>query len=274
MKRIASAGAALLLALVAHAQHEGGPSFDVVGIKLGMTVKDAMLALKANNPRLMLTPFTNRLEGFPDALLFAVGGLEPVTPGPNSTAARSGEKIQILFTMPPSTEVVWGVQRVYDFATKEKPSLENTLEALRKKYGPETVPPSPDPRDATKNMAWVYDAQGKPLGARGAQLNMACAGLASAHFSGGDTSTLNEIQTGRSEPADCQSIIIVTASVLSSRIDPNSPQFEVNSLIVQIADGPRHRAATDATRAVALRATKAREIKEADEVKKRGAPKL
>src|SRR5712691_1414891 len=51
-----------------------GISLDIVGIKLGMSVKDAMLALKADNPRLTLTPSTLTLEGFAEQLMPSVRG--------------------------------------------------------------------------------------------------------------------------------------------------------------------------------------------------------
>jgi len=257
-----------------YGQGAGAPSLDVVGIRIGMTVKEAAVALKAANPRLMLSPTTRPLEGFQQPLLFSIIGDEPATTGPNYTMLRGSENIQLLFTTPPSPEVVWGVKRVYNFATKEQPELETTLDALRKKYGPESVPASPDPRDQSKYMAWVYDAQGKPMGPSGAPLNKVCATYATAHFGGTDDPTMNEIQTGNPGPAQCQSIIIVNANILANRIDQSNPQSVVRGLIVQITDGSRHRASTDATRAVALAASKARESKEADEVKKRGAPKL
>jgi len=250
------------------------PSLDVVGIRIGMTVKEAATALRADNPRLMLTPSTRGLEGFAQPLLMSIAGQEGPVSGPNNTVERGGENIELLFTTPPNPEVVWGIKRTYFFATKERPDLQITLDAMRKKYGPETIAPSPDPRDQTKFMAWVYDAQGKPMGPNGAQLNTMCAGLVTSRFGNGGITTEQEILTGQAGPAPCQSISIVNASIQSARLDPANPQFVVFSLIVQITDARRHRAATDATRAVALAATKARESKEAEEVKRRGAPKL
>lgn len=222
----------------------------------------------------MLTPTTRTLEGFSQPLLFSIVGQEAITSGPNSTIARAGEDVELLFTTPPSAEVVWGVKRTYNFATKEMPDLQITVNALRMKYGPETVPASPDARDMTKNMVWVYDARGKPMGPGGAPLNMLCGGLFMAHFGNGDTPTLNEIQSGQPGPAQCQSIIIVNANVQGSRLDQANPQLVVRNLIVHMTDGSRHRASTDATRAVALAASKARENKENEEIKKRPPPKL
>ncbi len=61
--------------------------------------------------------------------------------------------------MLPKQEAVWGVTRTYNFATAEWPSLQNALDALHKKYGPESVPADPDPRNNTKGIAWVYDGR-------------------------------------------------------------------------------------------------------------------
>ena len=263
-----------LLAIGLHAQSGTAPSLDIVGIKLGMTTREAAAALRADNPRLMLRPTTTTLEGFAQPLLFSIVGQEAITSGSDSTITRAGEDVELLFTTPPSPEVVWGVKRIYTFATREMPDLQITLDALRKKYGPETVPASPDARDMTKNMVWVYDAQGKPMGPSGAPLNLLCAPRFMAHFGNGDVTTLNEIQNGQLGPAQCQSIILINANVQGSRLDQSNPQLVVRSLIVNINDGSRHRASTEATRAVAIAASKARENKQNEEIKGRAAPKL
>ena len=166
------------------------------------------------------------------------------------------------------------MKRIYSFATHEMPELQITLDALRKKYGPETVPASPDARDMTKNMVWVYDAQGKPMGPSGAPLNLQCGPLFMSHFGNGDAPTMNEIQSGRPGPPQCQSIIMVNANVQGNRLDQSNPRLVVRSLIVNITDGSRHRASTDATRGVALAASKARQNKDNEEISKRAPPKL
>jgi hypothetical protein len=263
-----------LLAIGLNAQSGTAPTLDIVGIKLGMTTREAAAALRADNPRLMLRPTTRTLEGFAQPLLFSIVGQETTTSGPDSTITRAGEDVELLFTTPPGPEVVWGVKRIYTFATKEMPDLQITLDALRKKYGQETVPASPDGRDMTKNMVWVYDAEGKPMGPGGAPLNVLCAPRFMAHFGNGDVQTMNEIQSGQLGPAQCQSIILINANVQGSRLDQSNPQLVVRSLIVNISDGSRHRASTEATRATALAASKARENKDTEEIKSRAAPKL
>jgi hypothetical protein len=240
-----------------------------VGIKFGMTVKDAMLALKADNPRLNLAPETLQLKGFADQLMSSVTCNEMITSGPNSSIARAGEKVTIGFTLPPSQELVWAIKRDYDFATAERPPLQVTLDALLKKYGPETQRINPGPN--TNHLTWVYDTTGKPLGARGAQLNTTCTDRILSSFQNG---TQDDIQgTGRRWPPECSSVIIARASV-SAQQEPGSSQYVVSHLTVTLADGARYWPTIEATRAVALNAAKAHEKKQTDEVNKRAAPKL
>ena len=246
-------------------ENPAGVNLDIVGIKPGMTVKEAMIALRADNPRLMLTPNTHQYEGFADPLLLYVSGLEQPGDG------RGSESIDIFFTMPPSQEVVWGVKRTYSFAINETPSMQNTLEALHKKYGPETVPADPDPRSGTKGIVWIYDAQGRPMGPRGAQLYKTC-GSFESHFSG--TGVVNDMFSGfQPGPAECKSYIVIGAGVVGGR-DPAGSQMVVSSLIVSVADVGRYRTAIESTRTASLSATESREKKQSDDVNKRGAPKF
>jgi hypothetical protein len=258
----------------ARAQSAGGISLDVVGIRLGMTVKDAMLALKADNPRMTLSPFTREYEGLTGPLLFSVFGEEAPTPGgPYNLPLRAGENVEILFTVPPNQEVVWAVRRVYFFPGAQRPSLQNTLEALHRKYGPETLPADPDPRSYTKGIVWVYDGQGKPMGPAGQQIYKTC-GTFGDHFGNGGLRDRGDIEGGgRPGPPECKSYIVLTASVQAG-LDPASSQFVVNNVGAVLADGGRYRTAIEATSNVVLNAVKAREKKRTDEVNKRAAPKL
>lgn len=247
-------------------QSSGGP--DVVGIKSGMAVLDAMIALKADNPRLSLTPSTLKLEGFSSDLLPSVAATETPAPGPAATIARAGERVTIGFTMPPNPESVWGVERVYDFATAERPALRVTLDALLKKYGPESGRINPNPN--TSHITWVYDAQGQPMGPREAQLDATCTLPLLEHII---VNPANDIPGGPRWPAACNSVMVVRASVAATQ-DPASSQYVVTNLTVTLADGSRYRAAMEATRAVVLNAAKSREKKQSDEVNQRAAPKL
>lgn len=244
-------------------------NFDVVGIKLGMTARDAMVALKADNPHLSLTPSSFKYEGFANPLIPVVDGSD-VAPTVNAGVQRASETVQILFTTPPGAEVVWGMGRHYSFPTAERPSMQTILDALRKKYGQETV--TPGPPNTSQSLVWIYDAQGRPAGPSGQQLNRICGSTLAVYSSDAKTAINADIHAPRAWPPECTSIIAISAAIQGVQIAPN--QFAAASVDVQMFDGGRYRAALDATRGVILNAVRAREQKQADEVNKRSAPKL
>ena len=248
----------------------GEPNLDIAGIKIGMGMKEAMKALKTDNPKLTVAIDTHNLTGFD----------KPVQPSvfasQNASPDNDGERIEVLFTMPPNRETVWGVSRTYNYIPRNQPSLENTLAALRSKYGPESIPADTDPRNRTKNMVWVYDASGKLLPRDQAMpLYMSCGGKLQSHFGNGDIASFNDISRGAAAAkSDCDSIVLITASVQAGSITPGSSELAVNNLIVQMNDGRIYGKAIQATIAVTTGTARANENKAAAEVNKRGGPKL
>jgi hypothetical protein len=241
------------------------PNLDVVGIKLGMPVKTAVATMKATNPRLNIAEDTFQLEGFDQVVLTSIVAAVPGEGG------KDVERFDLGFTMPPSAQVVWGVRRTYTYARQNMPSLDNTLAALRKKYGQENIPIDLDPRNLTKSVVWVFDAQGKPLASGPAHsLYMTCSTPLSNAF--GVVTIRNEL-AGVRMPAECDSVVMINASVqASSNAVPGS--IVVGNLIVQVANGPAYRASMEATRKVVMTAVNQREKKQKDEINKRGAPKI
>ena len=241
------------------------PSLDVVGIKLGMPVKTAVATMKAANPRVNVQEDTFQLEGFDQVVLSSIVAAAPGEGG------KDVERFELAFTMPPSPQVVWGVRRTYSYALQNVPAFDLTVAALRKKYGQENIPFNPDPRARTKIMVWVLDAQGRPLAPTPAHaLYMTCdAPLANAF---GAVGLRNEL-SGLRMPAECDSVVIVTASFqVSDNAVPGS--LVVGGLIVEVANGPAFRASIEATRKVVTAAVKERENKQKQEISKRGAPKI
>lgn len=129
---------------------------DVVGIKLGMSVKEATDALKAQNAGFKPSPITLReYEALPGVVMTPV--LHAPNPaGPNAT---SGDDFNLLTTYAPNEAFVWGVVRNMGFGTNAtRPPVDNTLAGLRQKYGPEsTRQPGGD------RLIWIYDAQGQQV---------------------------------------------------------------------------------------------------------------
>ena len=57
------------------------PALDVVGIRLGMTMSDAVAAIKADNPKLSVQTQTMALEGFDQPFATAVVANQPTESG-------------------------------------------------------------------------------------------------------------------------------------------------------------------------------------------------
>lgn len=128
----------------------------------------------------------------------------------------------------------------------------------------------------TVNIAWVFDAQGKLLEPAAAkQAYYHGQGPLQGHFSQDDMPSLNDIQMGlSSDKVESLSVVLITANIQSTQnLDPNAP-FAVVNLTVAINDGRMYVPAIEATRAKALEAADAKRAKDAEELKKRGAPGL
>jgi hypothetical protein len=258
--------AAVIFALaIGTAAQSAAPNLDVVGVKLGMPVKTAVATMKANNPRLTLQEDTFQLEGFDQVVLSSIEA------SVSGEAGKDTEHFSLGITMPPGPQVVWGVRRIYTYAPQNMPSTALTMAALRKKYGQENIPVDPDLRNLTKAMIWVFDAQGKPVApARAHSLYLACDAQLSNAFQ--TTAIRNEL-AGVRMPAECDSVVMISASVQSSsNVVPGS--IVVGNLIVQVANGPAYRASIEATRKVVMAAVNGRQNKQKEEINKRGAPKI
>lgn len=252
----------------AAAQGDSPLKLDIVGIMPGMPARQAVQAMKADNPRLALTSATYKYEGFNDPLVATVAGNDaPATI--NESVHRASEHVQILLTMPPNHEEVWGVTRSFSFPMAERPSMQTVVDALRKKYGPETVSPRPL---NYQSFVWIYDAQGRPLGPRGVQLNRVCAGTLAIYAGDAKTAINADIASPRAWPPECTSIIVVNANIQGVPIADN--QLAASAMDVTLFDGGRYRTALAATRAAILNAVHAREQKQVDDANKHPAPKL
>src|SRR5579883_1616011 len=173
----------------AAASYGAGPNLDIVGFKIGMSEEDAVAALKPHNARFYVNQPAIKLEGI----------AEPVKPVAMATASASAsqgnENMTLLFTLPPSKKVLWGIQRVVGYVPDQRPSLDATLNALRQKYGPESIPPVTN--SGVANLVWVFDANGNLLSrAQAMGPYMRCTTILQNHFINNDQDTFNNLQQG------------------------------------------------------------------------------
>jgi len=229
-----------------------------------------MRALKTDNPRLKLTNAMIKAEGFANPLMPLVQG-DDIAPNNVAQVNQGTETIQVLLTMPPGQATVWGVWRSYMFATSQRPSMQATLDALQKKYGAPSGPV--DPSTTAQTIFWVYDAQGKPMGPSGKQLDTICESTLLVYNGGNANQALNsDLAAPRLWPPQCTSIVIISASDAGARV--SSDTIACNAMEVHLWDGGRYKKALDATRGVILAAIKARQNGNANQVNSAPAPKL
>jgi hypothetical protein len=132
---------------------------DIVGIKLGMPVRDAVQAVRAANAEMKVSPVDiARLEALPQTELTASAFAQTNPQG------QGGEAIGLALTLPPNEPYVWGVTRNIRFAAQEMPTAETLVASLRTKYGPESFKVS-----GTDQMVWIFDAQGRQVAGQKAQ---------------------------------------------------------------------------------------------------------
>ncbi len=272
IRRFQSFAACLSLVLVAgFASAQQTPSLDIVGIKPGMSMNDAMQALKADDPRLKMTNTSIQAEGFANPLIPLVQG-DDIAPNNVAQVNQPTETIQVLLTTPPGQAVVWSVWRNYIFPTSQRPSMQATIDALVAKYGPPSTPV--DPAATVQSIAWVYDAQGKPIGPSGKQLDTICESTLLIYNGGNANQALHSAfaSAANNWPPQCMSIIIVSASVSGARVSSNT--IACNGMEVHLWDGGRFMKARDATLSVIAAAVKARQNGNANQVNSVAPPKL
>jgi hypothetical protein len=142
---------------------------DIVGIKLGMTPEQAFAAVKAFNGQLKIDIVNARMEdpaGPPGnftrvpqyAVAHTVGVPRPPYPTPFVLADGSSDVIVIEFTIPPNRPLVARIVREVTFPTGQLVVASNLLDALRKKYGQESL--------QGQYSSWVFDSEGKPVSRR------------------------------------------------------------------------------------------------------------
>ena len=135
---------------------------DIVGVKLGMTLEQAVAALKAANPKFVIdvhdAPLTagGKLTRRPRVIL---AHLPAASRNPVIWANLDGsqESIGVQLTTPPGPMVVEVVMRFVSFPNSAPVAASTLVEAHRTKYGQESLD------DSGQALGWIYDVTGKLL---------------------------------------------------------------------------------------------------------------
>ncbi len=101
---------------------------DVIGVRPGMSLDEAIGILKRHNPKLEVYPRVG-----PSALLPGV----VFSDGVNMRNFNQSENIDLMSAMEPNAKIVWGIRRGVTYAEDGRPTVTNIIAALRQKYGKE-----------------------------------------------------------------------------------------------------------------------------------------
>lgn len=217
---------------------------DVVGVKIGTSLDEALRALKAHNPKLVVVQkhvqTFSRADNKPHPVLhFFATGERP----------RAVEQIYLTTSLPPAQRVVH-VDRQVAYQISNAPTVSATLAALRSKYGE----PLPGVSDAPNNrkLLWIVG--------KGAGGNNTCNGF-DLRFQAWPLSKNNTIRKG-------------CGFVVSARVRPfNENPLLVTELAIGITDFRMASQDLDSAYQYFEKASKIREGNEVEEAKKR-APKI
>ncbi len=148
-RRVITAVALSILSAAAFAQQ---PSFDIVGLRLGMTESDVLAALKAHDPSLKVTTYQG-------AFSYSDGMQQLKTPvflsrieARTGTGSTSKPALAVYFTPPPQAGKVWAIER-NEKVSGEPPTVQQYAAALQQKYG---TPSAVSPQSAA--LAWDFPA--------------------------------------------------------------------------------------------------------------------
>ena len=230
---------------------------DVVGIKLGMPVKDATAAVKQYNPKMQLYPHpVGKFDLLPN-----VG----FSDGVNARTDNQSEAIELSVAMPPNQEVVWSVVRAITYSGDNRPALANVIAGLRQKYGPEDGSLQ-NPITAKMNGVemmdafWVFDSNGKKAPAKRARdYAQLCQSVDGA---GQDAARVLMAQPPRpgewaNGEFQCGEWTLVLASWIPSSAVGQPPGLVVNMRVQEI-NGLLHRSALQASQAIVQQAVRNR----------------
>jgi len=259
---------------------------DVFGVKLGMTLDQAIAAIKAGNPGLQIDIHDGYLKVFlaTDQQVQVHRGLIAHTARGRNPSFYFGpdgsfEVIGVQVAFPPGPQSVEIVSRYINFANNAPVARATIVAALRQKYGEATT--------EGNRLSWIYDNAGKllttPTNAQrscrfsNARLPLDIrdgGGLGEAGHTWGEANEVSTALDGSNfhnrETANCLGLTIVTAELqVTSSEGTMVSGFEVTAWSPAIGHN-----SMAATNAYITQEIEKKVQQEKDAAAKRGAPKL
>jgi hypothetical protein len=172
--RFLMSGMALLVSLTGTAEAEMP---DVLGVPLGMPVREVQAKLQAQIPKNKIQVMSDTLPTIDKPVIKSFSS----APAEQIMMGMEGDQVTVDVTLPPNKQTVWRVIRQHFFANKGIPKT-TLLASLREKYGKETLTNYSQNKPATddsqiQNLLWLFDEQGRPAPLPSKPQLNACTGL-------------------------------------------------------------------------------------------------
>jgi len=135
---------------------------DVLGVQLGMPVREAHAKLQAQIPKNKIQVMSDTLPTIDQPVIKSSSS----APAGQIMMGSEGDQVTVDVTLPPNKQAVWRVVRQHYFANKGIPKT-TLLASLREKYGKETLTNVSQGKPATddsqiNSLLWLFDEQGRP----------------------------------------------------------------------------------------------------------------
>ena len=150
---------------------------DVLGVQLGMPVRDAHAKLQAALPTHKIQVMSDTLPTIDKPVIKSFSS----APEQQIMMGMEGDQVTVNVTLPPNKQAVWRVARQHWFANKGIPKT-TLLASLREKYGKETRTNFSEKQPATDDsqihhLLWLFDEQGRPAPLPSKAQLITCMGL-------------------------------------------------------------------------------------------------
>jgi len=125
-------------------------NMDVIGLRLGMTAQEAKTALQTHDATMRIQEQHSQLSQVPNSKY-----LHQIV-----AISNTGEQVVMEFAPPPREPVVVRLMRTTQYAGGARPTLVDTLQALRQKYGSPTI----ENNQTRMHLSfWLHDGAGNKM---------------------------------------------------------------------------------------------------------------
>jgi hypothetical protein len=257
--------------------------YDILGIHLGMSAKEAAAILHSRG--MQLAPDTIKYDFLPGPLTYGVEARNAVELRTNGSQP-GGEKVYLMLSMPPNQQTVSKISRLIMFTKETAPTAAGLVADLVKKYGTPSYDSNPADLYYTgyRILFWVDDAQGRRLlnelnpDGHGYSVRISNC-LATPSFKtvavsmpgdvGIEPDTTTEkirLEKGYAESItgrpECADLTMVSAKILYGYPIGVTARDVAGGLVVGIGSGPMDRVETDATHNFLVQAATQRDARQ------------